>query len=185
MPHANASLTERGRLRLARCVVDDGWPLRRAADRFQVAVATAKRWADRYRIDGPDAMSDRPRRRTAARPGHPGGTGRQVLHLRRTKRLGPAGSAGAWAFPPLPATRFCGGPVRLTRQDRATAEPVRRYETPGNRRLVVVRKSAPRPVAPGQRSCPAPTPDRFVRPAALGSINRVRLLQCMTYSSRV
>src|SRR5689334_17839702 len=30
VPHANAPLTELGRLRLARCVVDDGWPLRRA-----------------------------------------------------------------------------------------------------------------------------------------------------------
>ena len=29
IPHANAPLTELGRLRLARCVVDDGWPLRR------------------------------------------------------------------------------------------------------------------------------------------------------------
>jgi len=51
--HANAPLTERGRLRLARCVVEDGWPLRRAAERFQVSVNTAKRWADRYRVDGP------------------------------------------------------------------------------------------------------------------------------------
>ncbi|MFB9739405.1 IS481 family transposase, partial [Streptomyces thermocoprophilus] len=32
-----------------RCVVDDNWPLRRAAERFQVSVTTAKRWADRYR----------------------------------------------------------------------------------------------------------------------------------------
>lgn len=29
MPHRNAPLTETGRLRLARCVVDDGWTLRR------------------------------------------------------------------------------------------------------------------------------------------------------------
>ena len=52
MPHRNAPLTETGRLRLARCVVDDGWPLRRAAERFQVSVTTAKRWADRYRQSG-------------------------------------------------------------------------------------------------------------------------------------
>jgi uncharacterized protein YjcR len=32
-------------------VVDDGWPLRRAAERFQVSPTTAKRWADRYRAD--------------------------------------------------------------------------------------------------------------------------------------
>ncbi len=31
VPHRNAPLTETGRLRLARCVVEDGWPLRRAA----------------------------------------------------------------------------------------------------------------------------------------------------------
>ncbi|RAG81772.1 IS481 family transposase, partial [Streptacidiphilus pinicola] len=33
MPHRNAPLTETGRLRLARCVVDDGWPLRRPPPR--------------------------------------------------------------------------------------------------------------------------------------------------------
>jgi hypothetical protein len=43
MPHRNAPLSETGRLRLARCVVDDGWPLRRAAERFQVSVTTAQR----------------------------------------------------------------------------------------------------------------------------------------------
>ncbi len=59
MPHRNAPLTETGRLRLARCVVDDGWPLRRAAERFQVAVTTAKRWAGRYRQYGEAGMSDR------------------------------------------------------------------------------------------------------------------------------
>jgi len=47
MPHANAPLTELGRLRLARCVVDEHWPLRRAAERFQVATTTAHRWATR------------------------------------------------------------------------------------------------------------------------------------------
>jgi hypothetical protein len=47
--HANAILTPRGRLLLACCVVDDRWPLRRAAERFSVSVTTAKRWADRYR----------------------------------------------------------------------------------------------------------------------------------------
>jgi hypothetical protein len=44
VPHANATLTERGRLNLARCVAEDGWPLRRAAERFQVSHNTARRW---------------------------------------------------------------------------------------------------------------------------------------------
>jgi leucine-zipper of insertion element IS481 len=47
MSHRNAPLSELGRLRLARCVVDEGWPLRRAAERFQVSATTASRWARR------------------------------------------------------------------------------------------------------------------------------------------
>ncbi|GAB5019512.1 hypothetical protein JHV675_24240 [Mycobacterium avium subsp. hominissuis] len=57
--HRNAPLSETGRLRLARCVVEDGWSLRRAAERFQVAVTTAQRWASRYRELGPAGMADR------------------------------------------------------------------------------------------------------------------------------
>ena len=41
MTHCNASLSENGRLRLACCIVEDGWPLRRAAERFNVSVITA------------------------------------------------------------------------------------------------------------------------------------------------
>jgi transposase len=59
MTHANALLTPKGRLRLARCVVEDGWTYARAAERFQCSTATAKKWADRYRVGGPEAMVDR------------------------------------------------------------------------------------------------------------------------------
>lgn len=52
MAHRNAPLTEAGRLRLARRVADDGWPLRRAAERFQVSHTTAAQWAARYRDMG-------------------------------------------------------------------------------------------------------------------------------------
>jgi len=40
MSHANAPLTPTGRLRLARCVVVDGWSRLRAAERFNVSVTT-------------------------------------------------------------------------------------------------------------------------------------------------
>jgi transposase-like protein len=50
--HRNVPLTETGRLRLARCVAEEGWPLRRAAERFQVSPTTAARWAARYRQAG-------------------------------------------------------------------------------------------------------------------------------------
>ena len=59
MPHRNAPLTETGRLRLARCVVEAGWPVRRAAERFQVSPTTAARWAARYRQSGAAGMADR------------------------------------------------------------------------------------------------------------------------------
>lgn len=96
MVHANALLTPRGRLQLAECVVDDGWSLRRAAERFQVAVPTAQRWAKRLReaiangTDRLEAMQDltsRPKRspNQTRRP-----VVRKILHLRRKRGWGPA-----------------------------------------------------------------------------------------------
>jgi hypothetical protein len=46
-------------VRLARCVVEDHWPVRRAAERFQVSLTTAARWAARYREHGAAGMADR------------------------------------------------------------------------------------------------------------------------------
>ena len=69
--HANAALTPRARLRLARLVVEDGWPIPRAAERFEVAWRTAKKWADRYREEGSAGMFDRssrPRRQPNRTP---------------------------------------------------------------------------------------------------------------------
>lgn len=72
----NAPLTETGRLRLARCVVDERWPLRRAAERFNVSVTTARRCALRHRADGQAGMGDRSSRPFTARiRPHAGGSG--------------------------------------------------------------------------------------------------------------
>lgn len=59
MVHANAVLTPRGRLLLARRVVDEGWPIARGAEHFHVSWPTAKRWASRYAAMGPAGMTDR------------------------------------------------------------------------------------------------------------------------------
>ena len=48
MSHANAALTPRARLRLARLIVEEGWPVALAARRYDVSWPTAKRWAARY-----------------------------------------------------------------------------------------------------------------------------------------
>ena len=145
MSHANATLTPRGRLRLARCVVEEGWPLRRAAERFQVSPTTAKRWADRYREHGSAGMADR-----SSRPHHsPRRTHRRleakIKHLRTSKQLGPVQIAGRLGMHSSTVGRVI---VRLrlpklTGIDRATGLPVRRepvvrYEHPAPGDLVHV-----------------------------------------------
>ena len=144
MVHANAPLSERGRLRLARCVVDDRWPLRRAAERFQVSPTTAKRWADRYRSQGEAGMVDRSSRPHRSPARTPRRVERKVLHLRAKKRWGPARIAGRLGLP----TSTChavlrrAGVARLAHLDRATGRPVRRYEhaAPGDLIHVDVKK---------------------------------------------
>jgi transposase-like protein len=90
MSHRNAPLSETGRLRLARCVVEEGWSLRRAAERFQVSPTTAARWAGRYRDLGAVGMADR-----SSRPHHsprqtPTRTERRIIKVRVLRRWGPA-----------------------------------------------------------------------------------------------
>lgn len=60
MSRCTAPLTPTGRLRLARCIVDDGD--RRAADRYCVSVPTAQRKPGRYRGRGAAGIADRSRR---------------------------------------------------------------------------------------------------------------------------
>ena len=87
MTHANAPLTPEGRRRLAVLIVEDGWAVRRAAERFQVSPATASKWARRYRAGEPmvDASS-RPRRSpTRCRRR----LERRIIGLRFTRRWGP------------------------------------------------------------------------------------------------
>jgi transposase InsO family protein len=138
VPHANAPLTELGRLRLARCVVDDGWPLRRAAERFQVSVTTAARWAGRYREHGLAGLVDRSSRPhrspNQTRPrlvGH-------VVHLRTTRGWGPARIGPRVGLAPSTVGKILRrqGLPRLADVDLATRQRLRRE---------VVRYEHPRP----------------------------------------
>ena len=130
--HANAALTPRARLRLARLIVDDGWPVARAAERYDVSWPTAKRWADRYAEHGPAGMADRSSRphRSPARTPQP--LVRKIVHLRWKHRLGPVQIAGRLAMPAstVHAVLVRCRINRLSHIDRVTGEPVRRYEHP-------------------------------------------------------
>ena len=130
MVHRNAPLTETGRLRLARCVVEDGWSARRAAERFQVSHTTAWRWATRYRAAGRAGMADR-----SSRPHHsprqtPTRTERRIIKVRFQRRWGPARIGYLLGVQPSTVhrvlTRY--GMARLSWLDRATGQLVRRYE---------------------------------------------------------
>ena len=87
MTHANAPLTPLGRRRLAELIVDRGWPIRRAAERFQVSPATAAKWAARYRSGEP--MCDRSSRPRSTPARTPQRLERRIIKLRCTRRWGP------------------------------------------------------------------------------------------------
>lgn len=164
LSHANATLTPRGRLALARCVVDDGWSLRRAAERFQVSPQTAGRWAGRYRqvpagTDPLQAMTDR-----SSRPGRcPHQTRRpvvrKIVHLRRKRGWGPARIGHRLGMHPSTVNRVLRreGEPRLDQVDLATRRavrgPIQRYErsAPGELVHVDVKKLGKIPDGGGWR----------------------------------
>jgi len=128
--HANAALTPRARLRLARLIVDEDWSIPRAAERYDVSWRTAKKWADRYRCEGPAGMVDRSSRPHRQPNRTPTPVVRKIVHLRWKQRLGPVeiGDRLDMASSTVHAVLVRCRLNRLTHLDRATGEPIRRYE---------------------------------------------------------
>ena len=128
--HSNAALTPRARLRLARLIVDHEWSPARAAERYDVSWKTAAKWAARYRAEGPAGMEDRSSRPHRQPNRTPTPVVRKIVHLRWKHRLGPVeigdrlGMASSTVHAVLVRCRL----NRLTHIDRATGEPIRRYE---------------------------------------------------------
>ena len=127
MSHANATLTPTGRLRLARCVVVDGWTPARAAERFGVSLTTARRWAQRYRELGKAGMVDRASRPHSCPYRTPRRRKRRVLGLRVSRRWGPARIAYHLGMHPSTVHKILSryGCVRPAFTDPATGAPVR------------------------------------------------------------
>jgi transposase InsO family protein len=156
--HANAALTPRARLRLARLVVDEGWPVARAAERYDVSWPTADRWAQRYRQAGHlgvTGMGDRSSRPHRCPRRTPAPTVRAIVHLRWRKRLGPVEIGSRLGMPAstVHAVLVRSRLNRLSHVDRATGEPIRRYEHdhPGALLHVDVKKLGNIPTGGGWR----------------------------------
>lgn len=155
MSHRNAPLSETGRLRLARCVVEEGWPLRRAAERFQVSATTAARWAGRYRAEGADAMVDRSSRPHRSPQRTPTRTERRIIKVRIIRRWGPARIGYLLGLHPSTVHRVLRryGQARLRWLDRATGHVIRRIDSarPGDLVHVDVKKLGKIPAGGGWR----------------------------------
>jgi len=129
MPHANAALTPRHRLKVARLVVEDGWPISEVAARFQVSWSTVKRWVDRY-LAG-ESMQDRSSRPRTS----PNKTSKHVtkrcVSLRMRLREGPVQLSARLGIAPSTVHRILTSARlnRLSYVDRATGEPIRDTST--------------------------------------------------------
>lgn len=126
MTHANAPFTPLGRLRLAKLVVEEGWTVRRAAERFQCSPATAAKWAARYRSGQPMTdCSSRPQRSPSRCPRR---MERRIVNLRYCRRWGPHRIAYHLGIPRSTVGRVLARyrmPL-LAHLDQATGLPVRR-----------------------------------------------------------
>jgi hypothetical protein len=144
---ADAALASRRRLRPARLVVEEGWPVAHSARLFGVAWTTPDRWASRNRIEGVAEMADRSMRPHTS----PNETSPQVpkrrVSLSLRKRWGAVRLAAEASVAPSTAgviLRRC-GLHRLSRLDRVEHQVVRyEHEAPGDLLRVGVKAKANR-----------------------------------------
>ncbi|MFC4372258.1 IS481 family transposase [Citricoccus nitrophenolicus] len=132
MSHANAALTPRARLRLAKLMIEDHWPATIAAKMFMTSPPTARKWAARFRAEGPAGMADRSSRPRSMPSKTPPEMVKRIVKARWRRRLGPAQIAGELgiAASTVHAVLVRARINRLSHIDRVTGEPIRRYEHP-------------------------------------------------------
>jgi len=159
MSHANAPLTPKGRRRLASLIIDNHWPIRRAAERFQVSPATASKWAARYHAN--ESLDDR-----SSRPQHcPTRLCRKrkhrIISLRFNRQWGPHRISYHLGIPRSTVERVLTRyrMPKLAHLDQATGLPVRkpisvRYEkqAPGELVHVDIKKLGRIPEGGGWRA---------------------------------
>jgi transposase InsO family protein len=125
------------------------------AERFQVDAKTVRKWRDRFLAEGEAGLQDRSSRPHRSPNRTPVSIRRRVLRLRRRHRWGAEHIAHelGLAASTVAAILRSVGLSRLDRGDRATREPVRRYqrERPGELIHVDVKKIGAIPDGGGWR----------------------------------
>jgi transposase InsO family protein len=153
--HRNARLTPAGRLLLCQRI-QAGWPVAHAAESMGISRDRAYVWWRRFEVEGPAGLEDR-----SSRPlRHPTRTKpsleRRIVHLRRSRGLGPARIAGIVGRPASTVHQVLvrHGLNRLDHLDRATREPIRRMEMtrPGELVHVDIKKLGRIPKGGGWRA---------------------------------
>ena len=101
-----------------------------AAKMFMVSSVTARKWAARFRAEGVSGMQDRSSRPRSMPSKTPLLVVKQIVKARWRRRLGPVQIAGELDLPPstVHAVLVRCRINRLSRIDRVTGEPIRRYE---------------------------------------------------------
>ena len=82
-------LTPLGRKLLIERVLDEGWPVKAAAESMGVSTQTAYKWLRRYRNEGPTGLADRTSRPTRSPQICSEELVAKIRELRLTRRFGP------------------------------------------------------------------------------------------------
>ncbi|MCY3805581.1 MAG: leucine zipper domain-containing protein [bacterium] len=132
--HRDAKLAAAARRAVAGLMLEGGWSVAAAAERFQVGAKTARKWRGRYLAEGEAGLLDRSSRPHGSPARTPPEVRAGVIELRARRRRGAAWIASEVALAPSTVQDILNevGLGHLDRGDRATAG-AQRYvrETPG------------------------------------------------------
>jgi transposase InsO family protein len=154
--HPNARLTPKHRRKMVDCVIVGGWSIEVTADRFQVDAKTVRKWRDRFLVEGPGGLVDRSSRPHWSPKRTPRPKRRECIRLRKKRRWGAdhIGHEVGLSSSTVQGILREAGLGRLDTGDRATKEPVLRYQRdrPGELIHVDVKKIAGIPDGGGWRT---------------------------------
>jgi transposase InsO family protein len=149
-------LTPVGRRKMVDCVLNRRWTIEATAERFQVDAKTVRKWRDRFLAEGDAGLRDRSCRPHRSPNRTADDVRLRVVEMRKRHRWGAdhIGHELGLAASTTQSILRAEGVGRLDRDDRATREPVQRYERERAGELVHVdvKKVARIPEGGGWRS---------------------------------